>query len=152
MIKRKKPRHGMGHSRVNHIWRQMRYRCSNPNAPEYKNYGGRGIKVCARWDSFKCFLADMGEPPTDKPTIERVNNNRNYEPENCKWATYKEQLNNRRGNNRVTAFGRTQTVTQWAEEYKLPVTTLRNRLFRAKIKPEDALTASLYAQQRKKRK
>jgi hypothetical protein len=143
--------HGMAYSRVNHIWRQMRYRCSSPNAQEYKNYGGRGIKVCDRWSSFDNFLADMGEPPTNKHTIERVDNNKGYEPGNCKWATYKEQLNNRRGNNLITAFGRTQTLTQWAEEFNLPVTTLKNRLFRAKMKPEDALTAKLYAQQRKKR-
>ena len=150
MIKRKKPRHGMAHSRVNHIWRQMRYRCSSPNAPEYKNYGGRGIVVCERWGSFANFYADMGDPPTDKHTLERKDNNKGYGPDNCKWATYKEQLNNRRDNNLVAAYGRTQTVTQWAEEYNLPVTTLRNRLFRAKMPPEEALSAPLYAQQRSK--
>lgn len=145
MIKREK--HGFTGTRVYHIWRQMRYRCSSPKAPEYKNYGGRGIKVCKRWDSFKNFIEDMGVPEGNL-TLERKDNSKGYSPENCKWATYKEQLNNRRDNNRVTAFGRTQTVTQWAEEYKLPVTTLHNRLFRAKMHSEDALRASPYAQQR----
>ena len=147
MTKRKK--HGMARTRVNHIWRQMRYRCSSPNAPEYKNYGGRGIKVCKRWDSFENFFEDMGVPE-GRLTLDRIDNNGNYEPSNCQWTTYKIQLNNRRDSNNVTAFGRTQTVTQWAEEYNLPVTTLRNRLFRAKMAPEDALSAKPYAQQRSK--
>ncbi len=151
MAKRRREKHGMTGTRVYHIWRQMRYRCSSPKAPEYKNYGGRGIKVCARWESFEDFLSDMGVPE-DNLTIERVDYDGNYIPQNCYWATYKEQQNNRRNNNRVTAFGRTQTLTQWAEEFGLPVTTLRNRLNRAKMNPEDALKATLYAQQRKKRK
>jgi hypothetical protein len=143
----KREKHGFTGTRVHRIWKQMRYRCSSPKAPEYKNYGGRGIKVCKRWDSFSSFLEDMGVPEGNL-TLERKDNSKGYGPENCKWATYKEQLNNRRDNNRVTAFGKTQTVTQWAEEYDLPVTTLRNRLFRAKVHPEDALTAPIYAQQR----
>ena len=147
---RLRERHGMTGTRVYHIWRQMRYRCSSPKAPEYKNYGGRGIKVCWQWNMFGAFYEDMGDPPTDKHTIERRDKEKGYSPDNCYWATYKEQLNNRRDNNRVTAFGRTQTVTQWAEEYGLPVTTLRNRLFRAKMSPEDALNALMWAQQRGK--
>lgn len=146
----RRPRHGMARTRENHIWRQMRYRCSSPNAQEYKNYGGRGIKVCDRWSSFENFYADMGDCPPGL-TLERVDGNKDYEPSNCVWDTYKVQQNNRRNNTRVTAFGRTQTLTQWAEEYNLPVTTLKNRLFRAKMAPEDALSAPLYAQQRKKR-
>ncbi len=151
MSKREYESHGMSDTRIYHIWRQMRYRCSSPNAPEYKNYGGRGITVHERWQSFECFYDDMGDPPTEKHTLERVDNSKGYGPDNCKWATYKEQLNNRRDSNRVTAFGRTQTMTQWAEEFHLPVTTLRNRINRAKMSPEDALDASLYAQQRKNR-
>lgn len=116
----KRAYHGMTGTRVHHIWRQMRYRCTSPNAQEYKNYGGRGITFCERWNSFSAFLEDMGEPEGNL-TLERIDNSKGYEPGNCKWATYKEQLNNRRDNNRVTAFGRTQTLTQWAEEYKMPV-------------------------------
>jgi hypothetical protein len=145
----KREKHGFTGTRVYHIWRQMRYRCSSPKAPEYKNYGGRGIKVCKRWDSFNNFLADMGEPEGNL-TLERKDNSKGYSPGNCKWATYKEQLNNRRDNNRLTVFGKTQTITQWAEEYKLPVSTLRNRLFRAKMAPAGALLAPVYAQQRGK--
>ena len=77
-------------------WIKAKQRCNNPNVPNWVDYGGRGIKVCDRWlDSFENFLADMGERP-DGTTIDRINNDGNYEPGNCKWSTPKEQSNNRR--------------------------------------------------------
>jgi hypothetical protein len=75
-----------------HAWRSMRRRCSNPRAPDWKNYGGRGIKVCERWDSYECFLADMGRKPSPKHSIDRINNDGNYEPENCRWATAEQRV------------------------------------------------------------
>jgi hypothetical protein len=77
-------------------WRAMRERCRYPQSKSYVNYGGRGISVCARWDDFGNFLADMGERPSDAHSIDRINNDGNYEPGNCKWATRQEQHSNKR--------------------------------------------------------
>lgn len=89
-------RHGGTGTAEYQAWLNMRKRCLDPNLPAYKNYGGRGITICERWESFENFLADMGMKPSPKLTLERKNNNGNYEPGNCKWATRKEQRANQR--------------------------------------------------------
>jgi hypothetical protein len=131
--------HGKSKDRVYVIWKAMRTRCQNPRAHEFRNYGGRGISVCERWQKFENFLEDMGEPP-DRYWLERLDNNGNYEPGNCKWDSPKNQLSNRRNNHVLSAFGRTQTITMWSEEFGIPVTTLRNRIVRMGLSLPDALT------------
>lgn len=89
-------RHGMAKTRVYKIWAGMRKRCLNPKSTRWEWYGGRGITVCERWNSFENFYADMGEPPTRAHTIEREEVNGNYEPSNCIWLLSREQQKNRR--------------------------------------------------------
>lgn len=111
-------------------WRDMIYRCSNLNSNAYNRYGGRGVAVCERWQGehgFENFLADMGECP-EGMTLERENNNGNYEPSNCKWATRREQNRNRRNNVRLEYCGRTMIIADWARELGIKPTTLYRRL------------------------
>jgi hypothetical protein len=133
-------KHGLTHSRVYTIWKGMHQRCNNPRSGAYSDYGGRGIRVCKEWHRFENFLADMGHPPP-RLTLERKDNDGHYEPGNCTWATYSDQLSNRRNNHLLGAFGREQTLTQWSKEYGIPVTTLKNRIYRAGMTVETALKA-----------
>jgi hypothetical protein len=96
-------KHGMSRSRLYQVWESMKQRCLNPRDAGFKNYGGRGIKICDRWrygedgwTGFECFISDMGFKPTDKHSIDRINNNSNYEPGNCRWALPSMQVRNRR--------------------------------------------------------
>lgn len=127
------PTHGMSKTRVWRIWCGMKARCANPHTINYAIYGGRGIAVCDRWrDSFAAFFADMGEPPTNKHTIERIENNRGYAPDNCRWATYREQHANTRRNRYITIDGVTKTVTQWCRQNGLSAQVAFARMRRYK--------------------
>jgi|HubBroStandDraft_2_1064218.scaffolds.fasta_scaffold00006_9 hypothetical protein len=110
-----------GHNQVGHrtgtynSWDTMIQRCTNPRNDNYRNYGARGITVCERWLIFANFLADMGERP-EGLTLDRLDNSKGYAPENCKWITRKEQLNNKRTNVVIEYMGKSQTLAQWAVE------------------------------------
>lgn len=110
-------------------WANMISRCRNTNDPAYSNYGGRGIIVCNRWIYFVEFFEDMGIKP-EGTELDRIDNDGNYEPGNCRWATKTENLRNNRHNHLLTAFGETKPMSAWAEDSRCSVsyTTLRKRI------------------------
>ncbi len=122
--------HNMSETRVYRIWNGMRSRCTNPNIPVYIHYGGRGITLCERWRKFENFLADMGEPPNGH-SIERRNNDGNYEPDNCLWLPMEKQAQNRRGNTYVEIGGETVCVAEAARRLGVGHATIRYRLKKA---------------------
>ncbi len=123
-------------------WANMRNRCNNPNCIRYKRYGERGIKVCERWNDFTLFLQDMGYRPTPKHTIERINNDGDYCPENCRWATHREQSINKCNVIIYEFNGDKGDLKFFSEKYNIDYDALRRRLFRSSIKLtfEQALT------------
>ncbi len=131
-------REALGHRRTHghagdvtyNIWQGMLNRCRNPKVRIYKNYGGRGINVCERWRSFENFLEDMGERPSPNHSIDRRNNDGDYSPENCYWATRVEQNNNKRNNHVLTKDGHSLTLAQWSRLLQRHPTTLQRRLKR----------------------
>lgn len=133
--------HGMSKTSEYGIWRGMIRRCSNPNDEAWKNYGGRGIKVCERWrESFEAFFADMGKRPSDDHSIDRFpNNNGDYEPGNCRWATSMEQMRNTRVNRLIEYKGKRKCVAEWAEQYGVRPGILYVRLFKSGWTFEEAV-------------
>jgi len=115
------------HSKSYRPWVSMRRRCLNPRTKSFKYYGGRGITICGRWQSFRNFLADMGERPGGM-TLERINNNGNYEPDNCRWATANEQQRNKRSNRLLTFQGETKTLTEWSRQIGISHSVLDHRI------------------------
>lgn len=116
-------------SREYYVWAAMKQRCDNPKNKAFENYGGRGIAVCKRWArSFANFIADMGPKPTPEHSLERENNNGNYEPSNCYWATRSEQSRNRRSNIQITIDGKTQCLQDWCNEYGINRKTVLSRI------------------------
>lgn len=120
--------HGMSGTPEHVVWAQMRERCRNPNSPSWENYGGRGISVCDRWQEFANFFADMGQRPSPKHSLERLDVNRGYEIGNCVWATKKTQARNTRRNHYITFNGETRCVAEWSELTGIGGPTIRFRL------------------------
>lgn len=112
------------------IWNAMNQRCNNPKRPNYHLYGGRGIKVCSEWHDFYRFYKDMGPRPSKQHSIERIDNDGDYCPSNCKWATQDEQALNRRSNRYIEYQGKRLCVTQWAQTLGLPRKHIYDRLYR----------------------
>ncbi len=121
--------HGMTDSPTYKSWRSMIRRCEAPGDIGYPRYGGRGISVCDRWRaSFQAFLDDMGERPSKSYQIERIDNDDNYTPDNCRWATRKEQARNRRSQTILTFNGESLCVSEWAERMGVHRGRLQNRI------------------------
>lgn len=124
-------KHGMSNTPEYRCWTQMISRCYNANSAAFKDYGGRGITVCAEWrSSFVAFFRDMGRRPSAKHWLERKDNDKGYSPDNCCWATPQSQSRNRRSTVMVTLHGKTQCVADWAKERKVRGQFIRNRVSR----------------------
>lgn len=120
-------KHGYYKTSIYNIWKLMRKRCSNPNDPYYHRYGGRGIRVCKRWDAFEAFLSDMGERPEGKK-LDRIDNDGDYTPGNCRWVTQQEQNYNMTTNHDVTIGGMTMCVSAWSKLSGVHRSTIRKRI------------------------
>lgn len=131
-------KHGMERTKPYEAWHAMKQRCDNPNHKFYAQYGGRGIKYDPRWSDFMEFFADMGFPDPGM-TLDRIDNDKGYTPDNCRWVSQKVQCNNRRSNVFVEWRGIRQTIAQWAEQVGLERKTLEYRI-RVGWAPELALT------------
>lgn len=120
--------HGKSQTQVYMVWASMIRRCHDCSIKGYERYGGRGISVCPRWrESFEAFSSDMGDRPSGM-SIERRDNNGDYEPSNCHWATSDEQANNTRRSVKLEFYGRMKTVTEWSVIACIPVNTIYSRL------------------------
>lgn len=125
---RRRATHGMRRTPTYATWVSMKSRCTNPRLKEYIHYGGRGITVCDRWrESFENFLADMGPRPPGT-SLDRINGDMGYAPDNCRWATDVQQQRNRRNNFLISCGGRTLCLSAWAEATGIHVDTIRGRL------------------------
>ena len=121
--------HHMSHLPEYRVWVGIKTRCYNKERLGYEDYGGRGITVCDKWlQDFKSFYEYVGNKPSQRHSLDRINNNGNYEPGNVRWATAKEQNSNKRTSHLVEINGVTKTVTEWAKEYNLTKSLVYNRL------------------------
>lgn len=113
------------------IWTGMKYRCNNPKDTQYHKYGARGIKVCERWlKDFTAFLSDMGYRPSLRHSLDRIDNDGDYSPENCRWATLEEQANNKRDTLWFTYNGETKCLMDWVKHFNVDYNLFKSRVTR----------------------
>lgn len=125
-----------------YTWQAMKRRCNNPRDKRYDDYGGRGIKVCERWSSsYEAFLEDVGLPPSDKHQIDRINNDGDYEPSNCRWVDRVQNARNKRNTRLISAFGESLTLAEWSERSGILQKTIEMRIKRG-MTPEEAITSA----------
>lgn len=141
-------KHGMYKTPLYRIWTSLRNRCSNPKNPSYKDYGGRGIKVCERWAEFEAFYEDMAQGYKDGLQIDRIDNNGDYCPENCRWTSVKEQARNRRSTNYVKGM----SLKEYCEVNGLRYDLTWQRVVRRGWSIEKAASSPLMTQFVRKRK
>lgn len=123
-------RHGMSDTRLYCIWESMKARCYRKTIKGYQNYGGRGIKVCDKWQTFTGFYEDMADTYADGLTLDRLDNDGDYCPDNCRWATQKEQQNHRRNNVHIDYLGRSMTLAEVSAITGIKYHTLYSRYYR----------------------
>ena len=133
-------KHGMSGTRLHHIWKSMKQRCNDPKCKNYKNYGAKGISVCGEWNDFEVFANwSFKNGYSDELTIDRIDSNGNYEPSNCRWASYKIQENNRSSNRHIELNGISHTLAEWSDITGIKIATIHARLKRG-WNPEKALS------------
>lgn len=138
--------HGKTDTRLYGVWCAMKRRCHNSNAPEYARYGGRGISICEEWDksfeTFETWALSTGYDPDAKRgecTLDRIDNNGNYCPANCRWVSQRDQMNNVSYNRLIPHNGETHTLAEWAREYNIPYARLSQRINRYGYSFEESL-------------
>jgi hypothetical protein len=134
-----KKTHGRSGTKIYKTWTEIIARCTNPNSTIYDHYGGRGITMCDRWRySFENFLLDMGEIPFIGAEIDRIDNNGNYDPSNCRWVTRKQNVNNRSNTLHIEHNGITRTLMEWSEVIGIKYKTLHRRIRMQHMNIDDA--------------
>jgi hypothetical protein len=127
-------------------WTMMLHRCYDPTIKRYDLYGGMGVTVAPRWLNFKDFLEDMGLPPSSKHSIDRVDNDGNYSPDNCRWATQREQCRNSSQSHRITINGQTKSLSDWADIYSISAKVLNDRINKLGWDIDKAINTPLQSQ------
>lgn len=141
-------KHGGRHTRLYNIWRSMRQRCSNSHTKNYKNYGARGIRVCDEWNDFTVFSEwAKSSGYNDSMTIDRIDNDGDYSPMNCRWATYQEQARNKRNTALYEHNGESHTLMEWEEVFGIPWKTMWARIHVYGWNVEEALTSPKHINQ-----